>query len=72
MIEAARLEINPEEQINLWLQAQIRILSDMAAFPIMYTKQMYVRKKYVTYGHPLVSTMALYPQFTEKTDMKPL
>ncbi|MBU1697668.1 MAG: hypothetical protein KKD21_11610 [Proteobacteria bacterium] len=69
LIEAARLEINPEAQINLWIQAQIRILNDMAAYPIMFTKQIYARKNYVDYGHPLVSTMSLYPQFTEKTKL---
>jgi peptide/nickel transport system substrate-binding protein len=42
----------------------------MAAFPIMFTKQCYARKTSVDYGHPLVSTMALYPQFTEKTIIK--
>jgi peptide/nickel transport system substrate-binding protein len=67
LIEAARLEIDPERQTQLWAQAQIRILDDMAAFPIMFTKQCYARKTSVDYGHPLVSTMALYPQFTEKT-----
>ena len=69
LIEAARLEIDPEKQINLWGQAQIRILNDMAAYPIMFTKQCYARKRYVDYGHELSSTMALYPQFTEKTRM---
>ncbi len=67
LIETARMEIDPDRQISMWHQAQIRILSDMAAFPLMYTKQLYIRKKYVDYGHKLVSTMALYPQFTEKT-----
>ena len=69
LIEAARLEIDPDRQTQLWVQAQIRILDDMAAFPIMFTKQCYARKTSVEYGHPLVSTMALYPQFTEKTRM---
>jgi len=67
LIEAARLEINPEKQVNLWVQAQIRILDDMVAYPAIFTKQGYLRKRYVQYGHPLTSTMALYPQFTEKT-----
>jgi peptide/nickel transport system substrate-binding protein len=72
MIEAARLEIDPDRQIQLWVQAQIRILDDMAAYPIMYTKQCYARRSWVEYGHPLVSTMALYPQFTEKTRLNPV
>jgi peptide/nickel transport system substrate-binding protein len=67
LIEAARLEIDPGKQVHLWVQAQIRILVDMAAYPIMYTKQCYARQANVDYGHPLTATMALYPQFTELT-----
>ncbi len=67
LIEAARLEIDPEIQTQLWVQTQIRIMDDMAAFPIMHTKQCYARRVGVEYGHRLVSTMALYPQFTEQT-----
>ncbi len=70
LIEAARLEIDPEKQINLWKQAQIRILNDMVAYPILYQIQCYARRTEVDYGHPLVSTMALYPQFTEKTRLR--
>lgn len=69
LIEAARLEIDPERQIGLWKQAQVRILDDMVAYPIMYSFQCYARKANVDYGHKLVSTMALYPQFTEKTNL---
>ena len=67
IIEDARLEIDPVKQINLWGQAQIMIMNDMVAYPVMYTIQGCARKSYVDYGHPLLSTMALYPQFTEKT-----
>lgn len=67
MIEDARLQIDPDKQIRLWIQAQICILNDMAAYPVMYVQQAYVRRTYVDYGHRLVSTMALYPQFTENT-----
>jgi peptide/nickel transport system substrate-binding protein len=67
LIEDARLEINPVKQINLWGQAQVMIMSDMAAYPVMYTIQGVARKTHVDYGHRLLSTMALYPQFTEKT-----
>jgi peptide/nickel transport system substrate-binding protein len=67
LIEGARFEIDLERQLYLWSQAQIRILNDMAALPLMYTRQLYVRKAWVDYGHPLESSMALYPQFTENT-----
>ena len=69
IIEDARLEIYPERQINLWKQAQIRILSDMAAYPLLYSRQMFARKSTVDYGHSLESTMALYPQITERTKL---
>ncbi|MEW5910726.1 MAG: ABC transporter substrate-binding protein, partial [Thermodesulfobacteriota bacterium] len=67
LIEAAREEIMPEKQITLWMQAQIRILSDAAAFPLFLTNQCFVRRSDLEYGHPLISSMALYPQFTEKS-----
>lgn len=67
LIEAARTEVDPEKQIRLWVQAQIRILNDVAAYPVMTTNQCYLRRSTVDYGHPLVATMALYPQFTENT-----
>jgi len=70
LIEAARREIRPENQINLWIQAQIKILDDMAALPLMYVSQCYARRQRVDYGHPLAATMALYPQFTERTQLK--
>ncbi|MCG8632809.1 MAG: ABC transporter substrate-binding protein [Desulfobacterales bacterium] len=69
LIEAARQETDPNTQINLWVQAQIRILNDMAALPVMFGRNCYARSSRVDYGHSLVSTMALYPQFTEKTHL---
>ena len=70
LIDAARREVDPDAQIRLWSQAQIRILHDMVAFPVMATRQIYVRRMAVDYGHPVVSTMALYPQFTERTQIR--
>lgn len=67
LIEAARLETNPDEQIKLWRYAQIRILDDMAAYPVHYMKPVYVCRKYVDYGYEFVTPLALYPQITEKT-----
>ncbi len=67
LIEAARWQVFPDRQISLWSQAQVKILSDMVAYPLIYVRQLYLRKNYVDYGHPLQATMALYPQITEKT-----
>jgi peptide/nickel transport system substrate-binding protein len=67
LIEAARRAREPTDQIRLWKQAQIKILEDMAAYPLHYVKLVYARKGTVDYGHELAATFALYPQFTEKT-----
>lgn len=69
LIEDARNAIDPLDQKRLWAQAQaqIRILDDMAALPLMFTRQCYARTDRLVYGHQLNATMALYPQFTEQT-----
>ena len=67
LIESARFETNPGRQVELWKQAQINILEDMAAYPLHYKNFVRVRRSCVDYGHELVSSMALYPQITEKT-----
>ena len=67
LIEAARIEINPGKQIELWKHAQIKIMEDMVAYPLHYLNQNYAHRAHVDYGHELVATMALYPQITEKT-----
>jgi len=67
LIEQARVETDPARQVALWKQAQIRILEDMAAYPIQYQNQVYARSSAVDYGHELISVLALYPGITEKT-----
>lgn len=67
LIEDARFEVDSERQIDLWSQAQVRILSDMVALPLNYSLQTCARRTWLDYGHPLESSMALYPQFTENT-----
>jgi peptide/nickel transport system substrate-binding protein len=70
LIEAARIEIDPSKQIELWRHAQIMILQDMVAYPLHYLNQIFARRNYVDYGHEVVSSMALYPQITEKTRIR--
>ena len=69
LIEAARLEMKTDKQVNLWKHAQLKILEDMASYPLYYLNLIYTRKNFVHYGHELVSSMALYPQITEKTKL---
>jgi peptide/nickel transport system substrate-binding protein len=71
LIEAGRLEINSSKQIELWKHAQIKVLEDLVAYPLLYINLVYARRAGVDYGHELISSMALYPQITEKTRMVP-
>lgn len=67
LILQARAETDAEAQAELWRQANTKILEDMVAFPINFTNQVYGRTDAVDYGHELVASLALYPQFTEET-----
>lgn len=69
LIEAARAVRKPVDQVRLWKQAQIKLLEDLAAYPLHYVNLVYARHNYVDYGHPLKAAMALYPQFTEMTQV---
>ena len=70
LIEKARLERFTSRQIKLWEYAQIKLLEDMVVYPLHHKNQIYVRWDTVDYGHPIISTTALYPQFTEKTTLQ--
>ncbi|MDT8420312.1 MAG: ABC transporter substrate-binding protein [Desulfuromonadales bacterium] len=67
LIVRARQEMDPEWQTKLWEYAQVKILEDMVAYPLHYRKRVYIRRGDLDYGHLLHSSMALYPQVTEKT-----
>ena len=69
LIEAARASKEPSEQVRMWKQAQVKLLSEAVAYPLHYVNLVYARRKGVTYGHPLKAAMALYPQFNEQTDL---
>jgi len=70
LIEQARAETDPAAQEELWKQANIQILEDMAAMPLHFQNQVYARAQGVDYGHELVSSLALYPQITELTTVE--
>lgn len=67
LIENARRARDPADQVRFWKHAQVKLLSDAAAYPLHYVNLVYARSKNVDYGHPLKTAMALYPQFTETT-----
>ena len=70
LIEQARAETDPAAQEELWKQANIQILEDVAAIPLHFQNQVYARAQGVDYGHELISSLALYPQITELTTVE--
>jgi peptide/nickel transport system substrate-binding protein len=69
LIEAARAATDAEEQIQLWKDAQIKLLEDMVTYPLHFQQQVYARRDGVEYGHELVSVLALYPGVDETSDI---
>ena len=67
IIEEARVELDADKQIQMWKDAQIKILEDMVAYPLQYQNQVTARHDYVDFGHELKSVMGLYAQFDETT-----
>jgi peptide/nickel transport system substrate-binding protein len=66
-IDLARNEPNPNKQVALWKEAQVRALTDVAAYPILFANQVYARTNKVEYGHDLKSVIQLYPGIDETT-----
>jgi peptide/nickel transport system substrate-binding protein len=69
MIESARVETDANKQIEMWKEAQAKILEDMYAYPLHFQQQVYARSDAVDYGHDLVSVLALYPGIDETTTL---
>jgi peptide/nickel transport system substrate-binding protein len=69
LIEQARAETDPDAQAELWKEAQIQILEDAVAYPLFILQFVFGRAEYVDYGYDLQSTLALYPQITENTQV---
>jgi peptide/nickel transport system substrate-binding protein len=69
LIEEARTETDPDQQIELWKEANIQLLEDLAVYPLHFLNQVYARRDSVDYGHELVSVMGLTPQITENTTL---
>jgi peptide/nickel transport system substrate-binding protein len=70
LIEAARVATGAEEQIQIWKDAQAKILEDMVAKTLQFQQQVYARSNAVDYGHDLVSVLALYPGIDETTTLE--
>lgn len=68
LIQEARASLEASEQVKLWEEAQIQILKDMAAFPVIRLEYTFPMKSYIDIGHPLKFEWTCYsPEITENT-----
>jgi len=68
LIEQARWELDPAKQNELWKQAQIQILKDVAVLPTIRLLYVFPMKSYIDLGCPLEFSWETYtPQVNEKT-----
>jgi peptide/nickel transport system substrate-binding protein len=72
MIETARGELDADAQVQMWKDAQIKLLEEMVTYPLQYQNQVTARHDYVDFGHELKSVLALYAQITENTSINKL
>ena len=68
LIESARWELDATKQNQLWEEAQVALLKDVAVLPVIRLKYDFPMKSYVDLGNPLEWSWQTYaPQITEKT-----
>lgn len=70
LIEQARAEVDPQRQVQLWQQAQRRIMTDLPAYPLYVLQLVLVRKPYVQLGYQPESSLALFYEFNERTALR--
>jgi len=66
-IVAARAEVDEAKQIELWHEAQRKIVADVCGVSLSETTQLWVRKNTLDWGFELQGSMSLGPLVTEKT-----
>jgi peptide/nickel transport system substrate-binding protein len=69
--DRARAELDEEEQIRLWKEANVQLMENFAGTGFYFVNNVYSRSTRVDYGHELIATVQNYPVFTEKTSITP-
>jgi len=66
-IEAARIEPDPDRQLELWAQAQQNIMDAVCVVPIFQNMQLWAWTDRLDLGHEVVGSLNLSPAITEKS-----
>jgi peptide/nickel transport system substrate-binding protein len=69
-IRAARKEPDPQKQLALWKDAQVKIHDDVCSIPLFGLKQVWVHANGLDYGYALKGALNLQPPVTETTTIK--
>jgi peptide/nickel transport system substrate-binding protein len=69
-IDGARIEANPQKQLELWQQAQQKIMTECAAIPVFELMQVWGRRDNLDYGNTLKGSLNLGPVIDEKSRFK--
>ena len=69
-IRKARVEADPQTQLDLWKKAQVQIHDDVCAIPLFGLKQVWAKAASVDYGYVLQGALNLQPPVTELTTVK--
>jgi peptide/nickel transport system substrate-binding protein len=62
--------VDRKKQVQIWMQAQLKLLENGSAYPLYLLKLVFARNKGVVWGYDLKTTIALYPQINELTSLK--
>ncbi len=68
-IDAARVETDPEAQMQLWAEAQKLIHDDVCSVPLFSLMQVWARSDELDYGYELTGNLNLAPAITENTTL---
>ena len=68
LLDTARRETDPDEQVKLWKEAQLKILEDAMAYSFYTLKFAFAKKPWLDIGYNLKSTMQLGVPIREKAE----
>ena len=69
-LDVARTETDSERQLELWAEAQRRIVAAVCAIPLLETRQVWARRKSFDYGFVFDGAMSTGPLLTEQAGFR--
>lgn len=65
-IEAARVELDPDQQLELWKSAQQKIMTELCAIPVYQNLQLWAWNDKLDLGVEVNGSLNLSPPVTEQ------